>query len=122
MDEVLLAEIVRKFSFLCLAITLDVFSGVVVSLKAGEFKWEKLPSFMGKYVLLIVGWLLAEVAAFIPEDLYNTANLPVSYELFTSIGSVAYGFVIAGGLSSLLANLANIGLFKEKLERVGFKK
>jgi hypothetical protein len=122
MEQQLLNEILRKLVFLSIVIGLDIVSGVVIAFKAGEFSWEKLPNFLQKYVPMIVGWLLAELTAIIPEDIYDLANLPIPYTAFTSVGNIAYGVVFAGGLGSFLANLANIGLLKAWLEKFGFKK
>ena len=77
---------------------------------------------MVKYITMILGWLLAEASSLIPEDIYSMANLTIPYTAFTAVGGISYGFIMAGGLGSFVANLANIGLLKEWLEKVGFKK
>jgi len=122
MFDLWLSEIVRKMIFLLFVVALDTLSGVVSALKTGEFKWEQLPKFISKYIPLIAGWLLAEAGSLIPEDIYSTANLPIPYAAFTAVGGISYGFVMAGGLGSFVANLANVGILKEWLEKVGFRK
>lgn len=122
MLELWLSEILRKVLFLLFVIALDTLSGVVSAVKAGNFRWEELPKFILKYVPMILGWLLAEASSLIPEDIYAMANLPIPYTAFTAVGGISYGVVMAGGLGSFVANLANVGILKEWLEKVGFRK
>lgn len=120
--EEFFSTILRRLLFFSFVVAIDVLSGVLVAVKEKKFQWEKLPQFMGKYILQIAGWLLVEAFALLPEDIYDLAKLPIPYSAFTSIGIVAYGFMLAGSIGSALANFASMGFLKEWLEKIGFRK
>lgn len=97
-----------------LMITLfDVFFGVILALRRGEFQWKKLAGYLDSDILPILVWLAIEALAFVPGDL-----LPVGVQLIAP--QVVYGTVfltifasVAGHFSAIVPGITGA------LQRVG---
>lgn len=114
-DPVLLQAIGQKLLWLAIVVFADVILGVIASIMRGDFSWEKIPSFLATYGMKVVGWLVLEGLALLPEDLRLLAGFEAG------AATAAYAAILVGAFASILNHLKEFGLLPEFFERIGIR-
>lgn len=97
--------------WLFVAVAIDLLFGVVVSLKAGDFKWEKIANYMQTNLPKVFGWLLLFLLSKTPADkLPPEADFISSAAVYTS-----YITIYAAIAGSILGHMISLGIFPAAL-------
>ena len=118
MDYSIIQPYLIKFAWMAGAIGVDLVGGMLVAwLVDKNFEWEKVPSFLQKYVPQIFGWLVFIFFSAMPEE--------TSESIQSGLGateSVVYIAIMSGIGASILGHLAKFGVAPTTLAKFGIGK
>lgn len=106
-------QLLPKAEALLIVIALDLVLGVVIALKNGVFRWEKLADFLGDYGPKIVGWLAVELLALLPEEFRLLAGVQ------PGLAWGAFSILFLSAVASVFGHLGALGLLPNTLQRLG---
>lgn len=101
-----------QITILLLMTVLDLLLGVIVAVRAGIFKLEKLAGVLESDLLPILGWVGVVIIASIPQDL-----IPGDAVIYAP--DAAYGLVFIKILGSILGSISSFGVGTEALTKIG---
>ena len=88
-------------------IVLDLIGGILISLKQGRFELEKIGDFAINAGLFLLGWMMAEAVAFLPE--YFGVDIQGFGEFVASgFGKAVYLSIVLKYVASVLGHITAI--------------